>query len=712
LIQTDRSTLLLHLAEGGYALLVLAWFIAPLIVGADRALVPPLLPLSFFDPARGRIAPFLAVTCVVFPIPLLAALKIAAPFLESRIPSMTDPKRVVPIVLDVLLSALVLATLAIHLLTFGSGPGYLRQQSWLAWAVLGASVAANICSVVFLIVSLGRRDEAYQEYLAFKRDGQRRDGNLLAALRRPGIQKRLTLTFLPFILAIIIVPATVTLVDFRRTTLGAEIAGGEALAEQAALAVSGNARDADAIGEYFALEDRKNHVATVPFQAMTFARKNSLTGAFEVAASTDRSRIGTRASWDGIPRGQVSWRLADRGTLYQFTAPVTSFGSPIGFVSVEYQREKLSEPCFRVTVKILLMAAISVYGAVVLVYLFGRNLVHPILYLRMSVNAISRTLDGMLRGTAPVTPSRLEFRDRIRTRDEVKMLSDEISAMTAVLRGVLPYVSVSTLKHAERARPKTERRNLAFLFTDIRGFTSLCEGQDPDRIVKMLNHCFCIQSDIIRSNGGDIDKFMGDEIMATFGGPKKELRACRASVEIRTAMAAQRELAELASRRAVSIGMGINTGPVVFGSIGAGDRMDFTSIGDTVNLASRLEGANKSYRTKTLVTEAVHDKVRDEYLCREIDLLTVKGKREPVRVFELLQERAKASDRIHEIRRVFEEGLARYRRQEWGQAEKAFGFVKEKFHDETSEIFLRRIALFKLDPPPRHWDGVSELSLT
>ena len=97
---------------------------------------------------------------------------------------------------------------------------------------------------------------------------------------------------------------------------------------------------------------------------------------------------------------------------------------------------------------------------------------------------------------------------------------------------------------------------------------------------------------------------------------------------------------------------------------------------------------------------------------REIDLLVVKGKRQPVRVFELLQERGRASDRTSEIKRVFEQGLSLYRQKKWSQAEQAFGFLKEKFNDETSEIFLRRIALFKLEPPPRKWDGVFDLSLT
>jgi class 3 adenylate cyclase len=715
LTESKRTSLSLHLGEAGYGLLVLAWFIVPLFVNAPGALVPPMLPVSFLDSGQAAIIPFLLVTCVVFPIPLLAVFKIVAPFLESRIPSITDPKRIVAIVLDILLSTLVLATLAIHLLKDAPGPGYFRLQSWLYWAALAASSIINVLSVAFLIAGLERRDDVYQEYLEFMRGSERRNGGLLAALRRPGIQKRLALTFLPFILAIIVVPSVVLLRDFRRTTLSAAIAGGETLAEQAALAVSGSFRDGGAIDEYFALQAGKNAGSADSFKTMLFARRNDRTGAYEFTAGTDRSRIGTRASPTGRPLDRTGWRLSAGGTVYEFTAPVTRMYNPVGFVTVEYARETITAPCFRITVKVLIIAVISVYAAVVLLYLFGRNLVHPILYLRMSVNAISRMLDGMVKGKTPVSASLLQYRDRVRTQDEVKQLSDDIRAMTAVIRGVLPYVSVSTLRHAERNRPKAERgsnRNLAFLFTDIRGFSSLCEEQHPDQIVKMLNDYLGIQAEIIRTNGGDIDKFVGDEIVAMFDGPKKELHACRASVEIRSAMEKQRELAELASRNVVSIGIGINTGPVVFGSIGAGERMDFTSIGDTVNLAARLEKANKSYRTRTLISEAVHDKVDHAYLCREIDLLTVKGKRRPIRVFELLQERGKASDRNSEIKRVFEEGLSFYRQKKWGQAEQAFGFLKEKFHDETSEIFLRRIALFRLEAPPRKWDGVFDLSLT
>ncbi len=270
---------------------------------------------------------------------------------------------------------------------------------------------------------------------------------------------------------------------------------------------------------------------------------------------------------------------------------------------------------------------------------------------------------------------------------------------------LLPF----TRSETEREAPRTEKRNLAFLFTDIRGFTTFCEGQNPDTVVQMLNRCLDMQAGIIDANGGEIDKFVGDEVMAFFKGPGKELAACRASVQILAAMSLEKELAELTRTYPVSVGIGVHSGPVVFGSVGARDRMDFTSIGDTVNQAARLEGANKSYGTRALISEVVHEKVKASYLCREIDLLTVKGKRTPVRIFELLQEREKSSDRDHEIKRVFEEGLSLYRDQVWAGAEKCFFFLKEKYGDGPSDVLLKRIEAYRNAPPARDWDGVFNL---
>jgi hypothetical protein len=182
-------------------------------------------------------------------------------------------------------------------------------------------------------------------------------------------------------------------------------------------------------------------------------------------------------------------------------------------------------------------------------------------------------------------------------------------------------------------------------------------------------------------------------------------------MEIRKAMAVEKEKAIAENKHVVSIGIGINSGPVVFGSVGAKDRMDFTSIGDTVNLAARLEGANKAYGTKTLVTEAVYDKVKEAYLCREVDKLTVKGKKLPVSVYEIVQAREIVSAHLVDLATSFEQALALYRAQKWDKAEKLFKQLAEKYNDDASNTFLGRIALFKASSPGASWDGVFNMTV-
>ncbi len=707
--ESHKKGLLLHIAEIACSGLALAWFFLPLFSNARGGMVAPLLPLSFLDSARREIVPFLIVTCVVYPVPLICLFKIASAFLETAVPSIADPARIPAIVLDILGSALVLATLMIQLVSFADGPDFFAALPWLTYAVFFAALAANAASIAFLISAVNKNDPAYQEYLAFKRRGDARGRGLLGLLRGRGIMKRLALTLFPFLLLIIGVPTAVFMRDFSSTLLAEAIADGKTNAERTANVVRANPSEPGIIDDYLKFEARRNADSPVSFRAISFMRRDGKTDTFEIAASTDRWRIGRRVQRRPSTLAYPSYRVPDDSDSIEFIAPVAVSGSLIGFVSVMYAREVISAPYFRAEVKAILIAGLAVYAAIFLTYLFGKNIAFPILLLRMSVHAISQTLAGMMNGRLRVSASLLQYKDRVKTNDEIKALSNEVRAMTSVIRGVVPYLSASALTHAERLSPRTERKNLTFLFTDIRGFTSLCEGHDPDWIVEVLNRYLDIQAGIILANGGDIDKFVGDEIMAMFKGQGKEIAACRAALEINSAIVAEKELADLTSRHAVSIGVGIHSGPVVFGSIGARDRRDFTSIGDTVNLAARLEGATKNYQTRSLISEMVYEKARKSFLCREIDLLTVKGKRESARIFELLRERAKATDRDHETKRIFEEGLELYRKRRWETAEQRFAFLKEKYRDGASEVFLRRVELFKSNPPPQDWDGVFNL---
>jgi class 3 adenylate cyclase len=490
-------------------------------------------------------------------------------------------------------------------------------------------------------------------------------------------------------------------------------ANGEGLADRTASAVKANPSESDRISldDYFAAEAKKNASTTGQSSAFRyntltyFAREK--TGGYQAWTSTDRKLIGSKGpQTDMSSLTETASRYNAKAKTFEFMAPVILSGKSLGYVMVDYARDVIYEPYFRTQVKAFVIAALFMYASIFLIYLFGRAIVFPILFLRMSVNGIANVLASMIKGKTRISADLLQYKDRVNTRDEIKGLSNEMNHMTTVIKGVIPYISASTLKAAEREKPMTERKTLTFLFTDIRGFTTLSESMTPDKVVEMLNHYLELQSAIIIANNGDVDKFVGDEVMAMFEGPKRDYNACKAAIEIRKAMAQEKEIAQLAKQNVVSIGIGINAGPVVFGSMGAKDRMDFTSIGDTVNLAARLEGTNKEYGTKTLLTEAVYEKVKDHFLCREIDLVRVKGKHEAVRIYELLQETKSAGEKLGQMKKVFETSLAAFRKQKWETAEKGFQSLIKDYRDETSEIFLERIGEFRDSPPPKDWDGV------
>lgn len=438
--------------------------------------------------------------------------------------------------------------------------------------------------------------------------------------------------------------------------------------------------------------------------------KAANTDTFVALESTLPSLVGKKVSADPESVKVTGWRASADGKRIEFISPVTLSGQILGYVSADYDQDVIYEPYFRTQTKVFIVAFLFIYLSIFLTYFLGRAIVLPLLFLNMSVNRISQTLSGMIGGRIKIAANLLTYEDHVKTKDEIKGLSVEIGDMTTVIRGVVPYISASTLKYADRATPTSEARDLAFLFTDIRGFTTLCEGRSPAEVVELLNHYLALQSSLILENGGDIDKFVGDEVMAMFEGPDKELNACKAGMAIRKAMAKEKELALAAKQHVVAIGIGINTGPVTFGSVGAQNRMDFTSIGDTVNLAARLEGANKPYGTKTLITEAVWEKINKQFLCREIDLMTVKGKAKPVRIYEMLREKDEVNAALSSLVKGFEAGLAAYRAQDWATATDFFKKIVADYKDETSSVFLARIAHFKRTPPPQDWDGVFNLS--
>ncbi|MBL7171877.1 MAG: GAF domain-containing protein, partial [Desulfobacteraceae bacterium] len=250
------------------------------------------------------------------------------------------------------------------------------------------------------------------------------------------------------------------------------------------------------------------------------------------------------------------------------------------------------------------------------------------------------------------------------------------------------------------------------LFSDIRGFTTLTEELGAQGTVSLLNEYFTVMVDCIQQEGGMLDKFIGDAMMAAFGVPiphdDDEDRAVRTAIAMMNALSSWNRKRLADGKREVNIGIGVNTDLIVSGNIGSLKRMDYTMIGDGVNLAARLESACKQYFAKILISENTYKKLRGTYRSREIDRVVVKGKSEPVGVYEVLDyHNDETFPNLMEVVNNFKNGLTQYRARKWDKAIRAF---KEALNlnqkDEPSKMYIRRCEHLKENPPGDGWNGV------
>jgi adenylate cyclase len=252
---------------------------------------------------------------------------------------------------------------------------------------------------------------------------------------------------------------------------------------------------------------------------------------------------------------------------------------------------------------------------------------------------------------------------------------------------------------------------ITVLFSDIRSFTTITEALGAQGTVKMLNEYFTIMVDIITREGGMLDKFIGDAIMAGFGIPVSheddEDRAVRAAIAMITELWDWNKVREARGEDPVDHGVGLNTGLVVSGNIGSPKRMDYTMIGDGVNLAARLESACKQYSARILISEFTKAKLKGTYKMRDIDLVVVKGKTEPVGVYEVLDYHTDETyPNLMDNVNYFNEGVKEYRAANW---DKGIGRFKEAIeankNDKLAQTYIERCEQLKKDPPA-DWDGV------
>ena len=346
------------------------------------------------------------------------------------------------------------------------------------------------------------------------------------------------------------------------------------------------------------------------------------------------------------------------------------------------------------------------------------RLVRPLRKLRDSAQAVEA---GNLDVDVPVT-----------SRDEVGMLSSSFNSMVGELKVkeqikstfgkyLDPRIVESILQNNGNTRTSGEKQVMTVFFSDVQGFSAISESLTPAGLVNVMNQYFTLATEPIVRYQGVVDKFIGDAVMAFWGPPftTKEAHArlaCLAALDQFSKLEElRRMMPDLTGLRKnvpeINIRVGLSTGELVVGNIGSTHLRSYTVMGDTVNTASRLEGANKEYGTRILMSEETWQMVKDEVEAREIDLIRVLGKSEPVHIFELLGMKGAVQESVLELREQFEKGIRTYQQQDWAQAQAQFErCLSINPFDQPSKLFLQRVTTLRATPPPNGWDGVWHLT--
>ncbi len=278
---------------------------------------------------------------------------------------------------------------------------------------------------------------------------------------------------------------------------------------------------------------------------------------------------------------------------------------------------------------------------------------------------------------------------------------------------VSPSVVDDILEKQEGITLEGRAQEVTVLFSDLRSFTTLSESLRPRETGRLLNTYFDTMIPIVFDHQGTLDKLIGDAIMAFFGAPgtlqNHPVKAAQ------TALSMVEKLKRLKIDRndikgidRLDVGIGLNTGQAIVGNLGSQRFMDYTVIGDTVNLGSRLEGLNKTYGTSIIISRSTAERLDNLFVLRELDKVMVKGKEDAVTIFELMGFADTIREKKRDFVEIFTSALTFYRKREWDQAQEAFKkTLRLEPEDKTARLYLDRISSYRENPPPPEWDGVT-----
>lgn len=384
----------------------------------------------------------------------------------------------------------------------------------------------------------------------------------------------------------------------------------------------------------------------------------------------------------------------------------------VGIIST-VPEDKAFEAVYRIQERNLYIMMISLCSAVIIVILFARTISKPVMKL--------------LQETVKIASGNFQVDIQRTTNDEVGLLSDyfvnmakgleEREKVKSILGSMIdPVVVQEAMKDLGALKRGSEKTITAF-FSDVAGFSTISEQLSSVDLARLLNEYLSAMTIILQSHGGVLDKYIGDAIVGIFGAPvdlpEHPLKACRASLEM---IAKLKELKAywtknnlyIKEAQEMDIRIGLNTGPAKVGFMGTDSMGSYTMMGDTVNLAARLEAAGKDYGVNILISQYVKQHIEMEVFTRELDRVRVKGKNEPVTLYEVICLRTEVPPNIREATEAYEEAFHSYLKREWLKAIQFLEFSEKAKgqKDKAVRLLKERCEAYLESPPEENWDGV------
>jgi adenylate cyclase len=334
--------------------------------------------------------------------------------------------------------------------------------------------------------------------------------------------------------------------------------------------------------------------------------------------------------------------------------------------------------------------------------------------------SISKPIRLLTRETGRIKNFHLDEKVEIRSRIlEIQLMSDAIAVMKSGLQAFRRYVPAELVRQlistGEEAHLGGHKRDLTVFFSDIRGFTTIAEGMTPEALMLHLSEYFDELTQILSEQHGTVDKYIGDGIMAFWGAPVHDdnhaLHACNAALICQERLQDLNQKWVAAGESPLPTRIGISTGETVVGNVGSSERINYTVMGDNVNLASRLEGVNRLYGTQIIVSRATYEAVADKFWFRPLDIVAVKGRREGTIIYELMMRKGQEdSDRTTRLCTEFTRGFEAYLARDWEGALEIFQNLSTEFPGDTpTDLYLTRCRHYKAHPPEADWQGIAYL---